>query len=138
MDCRHTKTAGYAQMYWFRQLPMEPLRLIVFTALGKKKHDFGSFNTSKFSATKPDAFSGSFTVKNIEPQDQGVYFCAVSEHSGTDPSWCSAKTPVHSNLNITLPLLHGNLVTDRTEEEGMSLTTRPPPFFFCPPASLIL
>lgn len=88
MDCRHTKAASCIQMYWYRQLPMEAMRLVVYTTLGKKSHDFGSFNNSKFSATKPDPFSGTFTVKNVEPQDQGVYFCAVSEHSGTDPGRC--------------------------------------------------
>uniref|UniRef100_A0A3P9JZR1 Ig-like domain-containing protein n=1 Tax=Oryzias latipes TaxID=8090 RepID=A0A3P9JZR1_ORYLA len=67
MDCSHTKGAGYYQMYWFRQLPGESMRL-------------------KFSAWKPDAHSGSFsgvsrgtlTVKNVQPEDSGGYFCAVS------------------------------------------------------------
>uniref|UniRef100_A0A665W594 Ig-like domain-containing protein n=1 Tax=Echeneis naucrates TaxID=173247 RepID=A0A665W594_ECHNA len=27
---------------------------------------------------------GTFTVKNLEPEDTGWYFCAVSEHSDTD------------------------------------------------------
>lgn len=61
------------------------MSLVVFTALGRPNHDFGSFDTSKFSATKPDAFNGSFTVRRVETQDQGVYFCAVSKHSAAGP-----------------------------------------------------
>lgn len=85
MDCNHTKTVDYSQMYWFQQLPGEGVRLVVYTMLGKKNHDFGSFSATKFSATKPDAYKGSFTILRVEPQDQGVYFCAVSKHSDARP-----------------------------------------------------
>ena len=60
------------------------MKLIVFTTVGKEKHDFGNFSKKKFSATKPDAASGTFTVKNLVPEDKGLYFCAVSQHSDTD------------------------------------------------------
>lgn len=60
------------------------MKLIVFTSTGKDDHDFGDFSKDKFSATKPDAHSGTFTVNNLVPQDKGLYFCAVSEHSDTD------------------------------------------------------
>uniref|UniRef100_A0A8C9WU71 Ig-like domain-containing protein n=1 Tax=Sander lucioperca TaxID=283035 RepID=A0A8C9WU71_SANLU len=84
MNCSHTKGADYYQMYWYRQLPGETMKLIVFTRLGNNNHDFGDFSKEKFSATKPDAESGTFTVKNLEPEDKGLYFCAVSQpHSGT-------------------------------------------------------
>ncbi|KAF7641181.1 hypothetical protein LDENG_00290380 [Lucifuga dentata] len=84
IDCSHTKGAGYYQMYWYRQLPGQGMRLIVFTVSGKKYHDFGDFGGEKFSATKPDDESGTFTVKNLAAEDEGLYFCAVSEHSVTD------------------------------------------------------
>ncbi|XP_029293370.1 tripartite motif-containing protein 16-like [Cottoperca gobio] len=74
----------YAGMYWYRQLPGETVKLIVFTTTGNKDHDFGDFKEEKFSATKPDAESGTFTVKDVQPEDNGLYFCAVSEHSDTD------------------------------------------------------
>ena len=83
MNCSHTKTADYIQMYWYRQLPGETMELIVL-ALGKDNHDFGNFSEKKFAATKPDYKTGTFTVKNVEPGDQGLYFCAVSKHSDTD------------------------------------------------------
>uniref|UniRef100_A0A8P4G9Z9 Ig-like domain-containing protein n=1 Tax=Dicentrarchus labrax TaxID=13489 RepID=A0A8P4G9Z9_DICLA len=82
IDCTHTKGPSYFYMYWYRQLPGETMKQIVFTSINSK--DFGNFSTVKFSATKPDAASGTFTVKNLEPEDKGLYFCAVSEHSDTD------------------------------------------------------
>ena len=84
MSCNHTKDFSYNQMYWYKQLPGEAMKLIVFTTLGKENHDFGNFSKERFSATKPDAASGTFTVKNLAPEDKGLYFCAVSEHSDTD------------------------------------------------------
>lgn len=76
--CSHTKGASYFHIYWFRQLPGKTMELIVFTATGIREHDFGTFNQSKYSATKTVADSGTFSVKKLVPHDQGVYFCAVS------------------------------------------------------------
>uniref|UniRef100_A0A3B4XCS1 Ig-like domain-containing protein n=1 Tax=Seriola lalandi dorsalis TaxID=1841481 RepID=A0A3B4XCS1_SERLL len=84
IHCNHTKGINYFQMYWYRQVPGENIKLIVFTTTAKPDHDFGDFDKKKFSATKPDAESGTFTVENLEPGDQGLYFCAVSQHSDTD------------------------------------------------------
>uniref|UniRef100_A0AAQ6IVK2 Ig-like domain-containing protein n=1 Tax=Anabas testudineus TaxID=64144 RepID=A0AAQ6IVK2_ANATE len=84
INCSHTKGAGYYQMYWYRQLPGEMMKLIVFTTTTSKDHDFGDFSQDKFSANKTDPERGTFTVKNLEPGDKGLYFCAVSEHSDTD------------------------------------------------------
>uniref|UniRef100_A0A4W6CMQ5 Ig-like domain-containing protein n=1 Tax=Lates calcarifer TaxID=8187 RepID=A0A4W6CMQ5_LATCA len=84
IHCNHTKSVDYNQMYWYRQLPGETMKLIVFTTTVKPNHDFGDFSKDKFSATKPDVETGTFTVKNLVPEDKGLYFCAVSEHSDTD------------------------------------------------------
>ncbi|CAG5866803.1 unnamed protein product, partial [Menidia menidia] len=78
--CNHTWGAGYYQMYWYRQLPGKNMELIVYTTTVAGGNDFGSHSKDKFSATKTKAESGTFTVKNLEPEDQGLYFCAVSEH----------------------------------------------------------
>ncbi|TKS87117.1 Immunoglobulin lambda variable 1-40 [Collichthys lucidus] len=90
MSCSHTKGLSYYQMYWYRQLPGETMELIVFTTTSTKNHDFGKFSKEKFSATKPDAVSGTFTVNNLVPDDKGLYFCAVYEHSDTDT--CASET----------------------------------------------
>lgn len=84
INCRHTKSVDYSQMYWYRQLPGETMKLVVFTSTAKPDHDFGNFSREKFAATKPDAYTGTFTIKNLEPTDKGLYFCAVSKHSDTD------------------------------------------------------
>ncbi|XP_076013810.1 M1-specific T cell receptor beta chain-like isoform X5 [Genypterus blacodes] len=76
MDCRHTKGASYFQMYWYRQLPGERMRQIVYSQSTKPEYEPG-FTMEKFSATKPDADSGTFTVKNLVPEDEGLYFCAL-------------------------------------------------------------
>ncbi|KAK9533978.1 hypothetical protein VZT92_009055 [Zoarces viviparus] len=83
MTCSHTKGSSYYQMYWYRQLPGETMKLAVFT-LANTEHSFEpDFRGDKYSATKPDAHSGTFTVKNLQPADKGLYFCAVSQHSDT-------------------------------------------------------
>uniref|UniRef100_A0A8D0ALV9 Ig-like domain-containing protein n=1 Tax=Sander lucioperca TaxID=283035 RepID=A0A8D0ALV9_SANLU len=64
INCSHTKDAGYNQMYWYRQLPGETMKLIVFTRYGFDDHDFGDFSKDKFSATKPDTESGTFTMSH--------------------------------------------------------------------------
>ncbi|KAM3594448.1 uncharacterized protein V6R79_008037 [Siganus canaliculatus] len=92
ISCNHTKDITYDQMYWYRQLPGETMKLIVFTRFGIEDHDFGDSSKDKFSATKPDAQSGTFTVKNLLPEDNGVYFCAVSQHSDEDELQGCSKT----------------------------------------------
>ncbi|KAK9533962.1 hypothetical protein VZT92_009046 [Zoarces viviparus] len=85
MSCSHTKGVQYFQMYWYRQLPGVSLEQVVYTSLSRTKNRwFGNFSGEKYSATKPDTRSGTFTVKNVQPEDEGLYFCAVSEHSDTD------------------------------------------------------
>uniref|UniRef100_A0A3Q0SUK8 Immunoglobulin V-set domain-containing protein n=1 Tax=Amphilophus citrinellus TaxID=61819 RepID=A0A3Q0SUK8_AMPCI len=76
INCSHTKDVSHNQMYWYRQRPGETMKLIVFTTTVKTDHDFGDFSQEKFSATKPDAYSGTFTVKNLEPKDK-VYLCTI-------------------------------------------------------------
>ncbi|KAL7379690.1 hypothetical protein ABVT39_004172 [Epinephelus coioides] len=77
MHCSHTKAADFFQMYWYRQLPGETMKRIVYTITTSKNHDFGDFSKDKFAATKPDVETGTFTVKNLEPEDKGLYFCAL-------------------------------------------------------------
>uniref|UniRef100_A0AAR2L825 Ig-like domain-containing protein n=1 Tax=Pygocentrus nattereri TaxID=42514 RepID=A0AAR2L825_PYGNA len=82
MSCNHNKGSTYIYMYWFLQRQGKPMELIAFISTANKP-DFGNFSREKFSATKKEAESGSFTVKNVESDDSALYFCAVSEHSGT-------------------------------------------------------
>uniref|UniRef100_H3C1P2 Ig-like domain-containing protein n=1 Tax=Tetraodon nigroviridis TaxID=99883 RepID=H3C1P2_TETNG len=79
-------------MYWFRQLPGETMKLIVFTSV-RAEPDFGEFSKEKFSATKAKAESGPLTVKGLEAADSGLYLCAVSEHNGNyEPAYFGSGT----------------------------------------------
>ncbi|MED6237534.1 hypothetical protein ATANTOWER_027018 [Ataeniobius toweri] len=98
IECKHSKGAGYYQMYWYRQLPGETMKQIVLTVPNSKpdfETDFeAEFRSEKFSVTKPDALSGTFTVRKLVPEDEGLYFCAVSEHSDTNNRKARTKTSV--------------------------------------------
>uniref|UniRef100_A0A3B3S2G9 Ig-like domain-containing protein n=1 Tax=Paramormyrops kingsleyae TaxID=1676925 RepID=A0A3B3S2G9_9TELE len=83
MNCSHNKDASYFQMYWYHQRPGENMQLIVFTAVGGTP-DFGNLDQSNYEAEKHNFESGSFSVKNLKPEDSGVYFCAVSQHSDAE------------------------------------------------------
>lgn len=94
MNCSHTKGSSYNQMYWYRQLPGEGMKQVVYTTSSSKPEYSGDFSEDKFSAKKTVAESGSFTVKKLEAGDSGMYFCAVSQHSDTDNKYSCTKTPV--------------------------------------------
>lgn len=66
------------------------MREVVFTTPSGEPKFESDFRDERFAATKPDAHSGTLTVKNLELQDKGLYFCAVSEHSdGSDSDSCT-------------------------------------------------
>ncbi|KAA8581847.1 hypothetical protein FQN60_008587, partial [Etheostoma spectabile] len=76
ISCSHTKGGTYYQMYWYRQLPGEGMKQIVFTTPTPPHKYESGFNEEKFPATKNNALTGSLTVEKLLPEDSGVYFCA--------------------------------------------------------------
>lgn len=95
MDCWHNKYSNWYDAYWFQQLPGESMKLIVHT-VPFKQPDFGNFSQDKYSANKTVDESGSFTVKHVEPGDNGVYFCFVTVgHSDADT--CQAAPKLHQS-----------------------------------------
>uniref|UniRef100_A0A3B5QXM1 Ig-like domain-containing protein n=1 Tax=Xiphophorus maculatus TaxID=8083 RepID=A0A3B5QXM1_XIPMA len=80
MNCSHTDISYY-QMYWYQQLPGQNMKLIVFTTTSPPFQYEDGFSKEKFPADRKDALSGSLTVKQLQPEDSGVYFCSVSQHS---------------------------------------------------------
>ncbi|KAJ8289648.1 hypothetical protein GJAV_G00003700 [Gymnothorax javanicus] len=83
INCSHDLGAGYYQMYWYKQNPPQGIQLIVFTTVGGSP-EFGNFSKDRYVADKPTAERGSLTVKKLEAEDGGTYFCAASEHSPAD------------------------------------------------------
>ena len=78
MNCSHKKDATHNQMYWYRQRPGETMTLIVYTVFGGES-DYGEVPKTKYSATKEKIESGALTVKDLQPEDSGVYFCTISK-----------------------------------------------------------
>ncbi|MEQ2189146.1 hypothetical protein GOODEAATRI_022266 [Goodea atripinnis] len=79
MKCSHKKDISHTQMYWYRQRPGETMTLIVFTAFPGQP-DYGDSLQTKYSAVKDSIENGALTVKDLQADDSGVYFCAVSKH----------------------------------------------------------
>uniref|UniRef100_A0A7N6B5E3 Ig-like domain-containing protein n=1 Tax=Anabas testudineus TaxID=64144 RepID=A0A7N6B5E3_ANATE len=73
MSCSHNKDLTYTQMYWYRQRPGETMTLIVYTVYEGKPDYRG-----KYSAIKDKIETGALTVKDLTPEDSGVYFCAAA------------------------------------------------------------
>uniref|UniRef100_A0A8D2ZFS5 Ig-like domain-containing protein n=1 Tax=Scophthalmus maximus TaxID=52904 RepID=A0A8D2ZFS5_SCOMX len=82
MNCSHTKDASYFQMYWFRQLPGEAMKQIVYTSTSPPHQYESGFSEDKYPAQKSDAQSGSLTVEKLQPGDSGVYFCLHRDSGG--------------------------------------------------------
>lgn len=99
VTCNHTKDATYFQMYWYRQLPGEGMKQIVFTTPTPPHKYESGFSEDKFPAKKSDALTGSLTVEKLLPEDSGVYFCSVSQHSDTGDLHSCTNT-VHISMNI--------------------------------------
>ncbi|KAJ8340906.1 hypothetical protein SKAU_G00331970 [Synaphobranchus kaupii] len=96
MNCSHNLGAAYFQMYWYKQNPPEGIRLIVFTTPNTSP-EFGNFSKDRYVAEKTVAERGSFTVKKLEAEDGGAYFCAVSTRLCRLIAWV--------NINLPVPIL---------------------------------
>ncbi|ROJ19160.1 Immunoglobulin iota chain [Anabarilius grahami] len=91
MNCTHSKGSTYRLMYWYRQRPGETMRLVAFTT-SYTEPEYGDSEKNKFLANKTVPENGSLTVKNLEPDDSAIYFCAVSEHSESNTRQRCTKT----------------------------------------------
>ncbi|XP_029900011.1 immunoglobulin lambda-1 light chain-like [Myripristis murdjan] len=103
MNCSHTKDATYIQMYWYRQLPGEGIKQIVYTVPSSKPEYGSGFSEDKFPAKKSDAQTGSLTVEELLPEDSGVYFCAVSQHREAYFGSGTKLTVLEKKYNVTAP-----------------------------------
>ncbi|KAK9533974.1 hypothetical protein VZT92_009051 [Zoarces viviparus] len=97
MNCSHTKDISYREMYWYRQLPGEGMRQIVYTTPSPPHAYESGFSEDRFPATKSDAHTGSLTVEKLLPNSSGVYFCAVSQHSDAGDLDSCTNTRIEEN-----------------------------------------
>ncbi|XP_068195356.1 uncharacterized protein [Antennarius striatus] len=108
IECSHTKGSSFYQMYWYRQLPGETMRQIVYsTPNGNPEFEQG-FTDAKFAVQQRVYDRGTLTVKNLEPGDKGWYFCAVSEHSDTEQKSLILITQYRKNMVIIFLTIHFN------------------------------
>uniref|UniRef100_A0A8K9Y447 Ig-like domain-containing protein n=1 Tax=Oncorhynchus mykiss TaxID=8022 RepID=A0A8K9Y447_ONCMY len=104
INCSHTKGATYNQMYWYRQLPGEGMKQVVYTS-SYSDPEYGDFREDKYPTVKAVAESGSFTVKN-----SAVYYCAASLHSASDLPLCSTKTSSLVYCRLITPVLTSHCI----------------------------
>lgn len=80
IDCTQYKGSTYRLMYWYKQPQGQTMRLVAFTNsfTGPEYEDPMS---DKFLANKSNPENGSLTIKNLEPDDEAIYFCSVSQHT---------------------------------------------------------
>uniref|UniRef100_A0A3Q2D5E2 Ig-like domain-containing protein n=1 Tax=Cyprinodon variegatus TaxID=28743 RepID=A0A3Q2D5E2_CYPVA len=91
INCSHKKDISHTQMYWYRQRPGETMTLIVYTVYGGQQ-DYGDNLQTKYPAVKDNIETGALTVNDLQPDDSGVYFCAVSKYSDVIRSNSRTKT----------------------------------------------
>uniref|UniRef100_A0A8D0CM56 Ig-like domain-containing protein n=1 Tax=Sander lucioperca TaxID=283035 RepID=A0A8D0CM56_SANLU len=72
MNCSHTKDATFFQMYWYRQLPGEGMKQIVFTTPTPPYKYESGFSEEKFPATKSN--NASLKIKLVEQEHSAVYY----------------------------------------------------------------
>lgn len=107
-------------MYLFRQKQQETMKPVAFITTSNKP-DFGGLPTGKYSANKTKPESGYFTVEKVQPDDSGVYFCAVSKHSDTDLLYCCTKTYIFNLLSVSQIPFFGHVQSDCFEYPIMYL-----------------
>ncbi|KAI3367130.1 hypothetical protein L3Q82_008185 [Scortum barcoo] len=131
MDCSHKKGAGYIQIYLYRQLPGETMRQVVLTVAESKPVFEPDFREEKYPTNKPDFDSGTFTVKNLQPGDKGLYFCAVPATKSTRLQLtCSSHHDNQQKLNvhtILTPIIKssGSSFSDRVHQNPADIYRNP-------------
>uniref|UniRef100_A0A3P9C044 Ig-like domain-containing protein n=1 Tax=Maylandia zebra TaxID=106582 RepID=A0A3P9C044_9CICH len=82
LSCSQDEDNSY--MFWYRQSKSGKIELKTYS-LGEKVWDTEApFDKSKYSMSRPSLLRSSLQIHSVAPNDKGLYFCAVSQHSDTD------------------------------------------------------
>ncbi|KAK2892166.1 hypothetical protein Q8A73_017831 [Channa argus] len=81
INCSHS-IQDYNKILWYKQSQSKQLQFLGYMNVNNGYPEEGEKVKIEGSATiKEKTESGALTVKDLKPQDSGVYFCAVSKHS---------------------------------------------------------
>uniref|UniRef100_A0A3Q3B056 Immunoglobulin V-set domain-containing protein n=1 Tax=Kryptolebias marmoratus TaxID=37003 RepID=A0A3Q3B056_KRYMA len=120
MECRHVKGVGYFQMFWYRKLPGEPMKQIVYNVANNKPYFEPDFANERFSIIKQDHLSGRFTVKNYiyTAKWQLIRRTCIKAHRDTKnnigctqmDNQTNNMQEIHNNnvFNLIYKILHGD------------------------------
>ncbi|NXX92267.1 HVM45 protein, partial [Centropus bengalensis] len=71
-----------AYIHWYRHIPPKGPEWILFIGSGTPVYDDNSY-TSKYSSSKNSTNLCIFSVNNIQPADEGTYYCAYWQYHRT-------------------------------------------------------
>uniref|UniRef100_A0A667YKY8 Ig-like domain-containing protein n=1 Tax=Myripristis murdjan TaxID=586833 RepID=A0A667YKY8_9TELE len=92
IDCSHTKDSTYNQMYWYRQLPGEGMKQIVFTS---------TYVTVQMGGGANKGDTSTLTIEELSLNSSAVYFCAASYHSAAYRCSSVQKPPItHFSISV--------------------------------------
>ncbi|KAA0711391.1 hypothetical protein E1301_Tti006318 [Triplophysa tibetana] len=75
INCTQYKGSTYRLMYWYKQRQGKTMRLVAFTT-SYTSPEYEDPLSNKFLANKSNPENGSLTVKNLEADDEAIYFCS--------------------------------------------------------------
>uniref|UniRef100_A0A8V5GKH5 Uncharacterized protein n=1 Tax=Melopsittacus undulatus TaxID=13146 RepID=A0A8V5GKH5_MELUD len=69
-------------VHWYRHLPARPPEWILYMQTGQAHYDKDSYK-NKYSSSKKGPNICTFTISNINPNDEGTYYCAYWQNHRT-------------------------------------------------------
>ncbi|NXC78750.1 LV321 protein, partial [Anhinga anhinga] len=64
-----------AYIHWYRHIPSKAPERILYIASGQPVHDDNSYR-NKYGSSKKAPNVCTFSIKDVNPNDEGTYYCA--------------------------------------------------------------
>lgn len=103
LQCSHA-IPGYDVMLWYKQSHSNELQILGHLNMHFKNPEL--LFTDKISLDGNGENNGKITIKNLQPNDSAVYFCAVRKHSDTKTLSLLQK---HLSLILNTPVRTVNI-----------------------------